>query len=103
MDHYADYHLFGRGDPTDVDAPFTTNPAGVGSVDIMQPLTSLTAVTTYSVIGPMPPSGGIGGPSGREIPFLLIIAVCASISIVIVIELLFEAVERLRRGTGPRD
>ena len=99
----ADYHLVGRGEPTDVDAPFTTNAAGVGSVDIMQPLTSLTAVTTYSVIGPIPPSGGIGGPSGREIPYLLIIAVCASISIVIVIESLFEAVERLRRGTGRRD
>src|SRR2546421_6659698 len=99
----ADYHLVGRGEPTDVDAPFTTNAAGVGSVDIMQSLTSLTAVTTYSLIGPMPPSGGIGNPSGREIPYLLIIAVSASMSIVIVIELLFEARERSRRGTGRRD
>ncbi len=99
----ADYHLAGRGEPTDVDAPFVTNATGFGSVDLMQPLTSLTGVTTYSIIGPMPPSGGIGNPSGREIPYLLIIAVSASISIVIVIELLFEAKERSRRGTGRRD
>src|SRR5207249_3640322 len=99
----ADYQLVGRGEPTDVDAPFMTNATGVGSVDLMQPLTSLTGVTTYSIIGPMPPSGGIGNPSGRAIPYLLIIAVSASISIVIVIELLFEARERSRRGTGRRD
>src|SRR6266705_518767 len=99
----ADYHLVGRGEPTDVDAPFMTNATGVGSIDVMQPLTSLTGVTTYSIIGPMPPSDGIGNPSGREIPYLLTIAVCASISIVIVIELLFEARERSRRGTGRRD
>src|SRR5213594_2045325 len=99
----ADYHLAGRGEPTDVDAPFVTSATGFGSVDLMQPLTRLTGVTTYSIIGPMPPSGGIGNPSGREIPYLLIIAVSASISIVIVIELLFEAKERSRRGTGRRD
>src|SRR3989454_2534429 len=99
----ANYHLVGRGEPTDVDAPFMTNATGVGSVDLMQPLTSLTGVTTYSIIGPMPPSGAIGDPSGRAIPYLLIIAVSASISIVIVIELLFEARERSRRGTGRRD
>src|SRR5213593_4328114 len=41
----ADYHLVGRGEPIDVDAPFMTNATGVGSVDLMQPLTSLTGVT----------------------------------------------------------
>src|SRR5881628_4258119 len=90
----AEYNLSATNGMITVNASFVTNATGFGSVDLMQPLTSLTGVTTYSIIGPMPPSGGIGNPSGREIPYLLIIAVSASISIVIVIELLFEARER---------
>src|SRR5213080_3139309 len=51
----AEYNLSAMNGTTTVNASFATTAAGVGFVDVTQPRTNATNLTSYRLVGPLPP------------------------------------------------